>query len=74
LLYALSLPVSGLFAYLYWYVVKDIRSRWLLMSLFFRKKALVSGLIRERMEIIEGFDQAKKDYRERETKEKRNIQ
>jgi glycerol-3-phosphate O-acyltransferase/dihydroxyacetone phosphate acyltransferase len=62
LLYAISLPVSGLFAYLYWYIAKDLHSRWLLMSLFFRKKALISGFIRERMEIIESFDRAKEDY------------
>jgi glycerol-3-phosphate O-acyltransferase/dihydroxyacetone phosphate acyltransferase len=65
LIYALSLPVSGLFTYAYWYVVKDLQSSWLFMSLFYKRASLVSGLIKERMEIIEAFDQAKADYRER---------
>jgi glycerol-3-phosphate O-acyltransferase/dihydroxyacetone phosphate acyltransferase len=62
-LYAISMPLCGLFAYLYWYMVKDIRSRWLLMSLFYRKTALVSALIKERMEIIDAFDQARDEFR-----------
>ncbi len=61
--YAVSMPVCGLFAYLYWYMVKDIRSRWLLMSLFYRKTALISALIKERMEIIEAFDKARDEFR-----------
>jgi 1-acyl-sn-glycerol-3-phosphate acyltransferase len=63
LFYALSMPVSGLFTYLYWYIVNDIRSRWLLMSLFYRKRALLSALIKERMEIIEAFDKARDEFR-----------
>jgi glycerol-3-phosphate O-acyltransferase/dihydroxyacetone phosphate acyltransferase len=63
LLFALSMPVSGAFCYFYWYVVKDIRSRWLLMSLFYRKTALVSGLISNRKEITDAFDQARDKYR-----------
>jgi glycerol-3-phosphate O-acyltransferase/dihydroxyacetone phosphate acyltransferase len=61
-IYLISLPISGFFAYLYWYIVKDLRSRWLFMSVFFRKTALISGLIKTRMEIIEAFDAAKGDY------------
>lgn len=65
LMYALSLPFSGLFTYAYWYVIKDLQSSWLFMSLFYKKAALVSGLIKERMDIIEAFDAAKRDYRGR---------
>jgi glycerol-3-phosphate O-acyltransferase/dihydroxyacetone phosphate acyltransferase len=65
LVYALSMPVSGAFAYFYWYGVKGIRARWLLMSMFNRKTALVSGLIINRKDIIDAFDRARDDYRAR---------
>jgi glycerol-3-phosphate O-acyltransferase / dihydroxyacetone phosphate acyltransferase len=60
--YGLSLPLSGAFAFYYWHTVKYIRSRWRLVSLFWRKTLLVTDLIRERQEIIAEFDKAREEY------------
>jgi 1-acyl-sn-glycerol-3-phosphate acyltransferase len=62
LLYALSLPISGLFAFWYALMVKEIRAKWLLTMVFFRKSLLVSNLITEREQLIKEFDNAKNEY------------
>lgn len=60
--YAICLPLSGLFAYWYYYRIKEIRTKWLLMILFFRKNVYISKLITEREQIISEFDKAKIEY------------
>ncbi len=62
LAYAISLPLSGLFAYWYFYTVKEYRTKWMLMMLFYKKSVLVSGLITAREQLIAEFDKAKKEY------------
>lgn len=62
LVYGLSLPLTGLFAYWYWYKVNKIRTRWLLMILFYKKSVFISNLISEREQIISEFDKAKDEY------------
>ncbi len=60
--YAISLPLSGLFAYWYYSTVKLYRTKWMLMMLFYKKSVLISGLITEREQIIAEFDKAKNEY------------
>lgn len=59
---ALSLPLSGIFGYWYYYWVDKIRTKWLLLSLFYKKSVFISSLINEREQIISAFDTAKKEY------------
>lgn len=65
--YAVSLPISGMFAFWYSLMVKEIRAKWLLTTLFFRKSVLISNLISEREQLIAEFDKAKKEYAESTT-------
>lgn len=62
LLYALSLPLSGLFTYWYYHTVMEIRNKWLLMMIFYKKSVFISSLITERESIISEFDRAKNEY------------
>ncbi len=62
--YAISLPLSGIFGYWYYYRVDKIRTKWLLLSLFYKKSVFISSLISEREQIIAAFDTAKKEYTE----------
>lgn len=62
--YGISLPISGLFAYWYFHTVNKMRTKWLLMMLFYKKSVFISSLITEREQIIAEFDKAKDDYRE----------
>lgn len=63
-LYALSLPLSGFFAYYYWHTFDRIRSRWLLIALFYKRSAAIAGLIAERESIIAEFEKVKKEFLE----------
>ena len=61
-LYMLSLPISGLFAYWYYYEMKRIRANWILLLIFYKKAVIISKLIAEREAIIEIFDNARNEY------------
>jgi glycerol-3-phosphate O-acyltransferase/dihydroxyacetone phosphate acyltransferase len=61
--YGISLPVSGLFAYWYFHTVNKIRTKWMLIMLFFKKSILIANLITEREQIIGVFDEIKNEYR-----------
>jgi len=61
--YGLSLPLSGLFAYWYFHTVNKMRTKWLLMLLFYKKSVFISNLITEREQIIAEFDKIKDEYR-----------
>jgi 1-acyl-sn-glycerol-3-phosphate acyltransferase len=60
--YAVSLPLSALFALAYAMMFREIRAKWLLTMLFFRKSVLIAGLISEREQLIAEFDKAKEEY------------
>jgi 1-acyl-sn-glycerol-3-phosphate acyltransferase len=60
--YAVSLPLSALFALAYAIMFREIRARWMLTMLFFKKSVLISGLISEREQLIAEFDKAKEEY------------
>ena len=61
-LYALSLPVSGLFCYQYFYTVGKLHAKWVLLTVFYKKSVLISNLITEREKIIAEFDKARAEY------------
>ncbi len=62
LAYGISLPLTGLFAYWYFYLIKKIKTKWLIMILFYRKSVFISKLITEREQIITEFDKIKINY------------
>lgn len=62
--YGLSLPLSGLFAYWYFHTVNKMRTKWVLMLLFYKKSVFISNLITEREQIIAEFDKIKDEYRQ----------
>lgn len=62
ILYAVSLPLSGFFAYYYWHTFDKIRAKWLLISLFYKRSSAIANLIAEREHIIQEFDNAKGVY------------
>jgi len=59
--YGLSLPISGLFAYWYFHTVNKMRTKWILMMLFYKRSVFISSLITEREQIIAEFDRAKNE-------------
>jgi hypothetical protein len=61
-LYALSLPITGLFAYWYYFTILKIKARWTMVNLFLTRSVLISNLIYEREQIIIELDRAKEDY------------
>ncbi len=61
--YAISLPISGMFAFWYALMVKEIRAKWLLTMMFFKKSSLISSLISEREHLIAEFDKAKEEFK-----------
>lgn len=64
LLYMISWPLSGMFAWFYFLAVRHISSRWLMISLFFKRSALIADLVLQRKAIIKAFDQAVKERAE----------
>lgn len=60
--YGLSLPLSGFFAYWYFHTISKIRTKWMLLMLFYKKSVFISNLITEREQIIEEFDKVKNEY------------
>ncbi len=62
--YGISLPLSGLFTYWYFHTTNEIRNKWLLLILFYKKSVSISNLIIEREQIIAEFDKARKQYAE----------
>jgi hypothetical protein len=62
LAYALSLPLSGLFAFYYYKRFLTIRGNWRILSLFYKKTNLITALITTRQQIIEELANARKEY------------
>lgn len=61
-LYAVSLPLTGLFAYWYYHEMKRIKANWILLFIFYKKSTIISKLVTEREAIIEIFDKARAEY------------
>ena len=62
--YAVTLPVTGLFAYYYARRYKNMRGRWLIFSLFYRKTSLITAIINMRQHIIDELERGRKEYTE----------
>ncbi len=62
IVYGLSLPLSGFFTYWYFYTINKIRTKWMLLMLFYKKSVFISNLIIEREQIIAEFDKVKNEY------------
>lgn len=60
--YGLSLPLSGFFTYWYFHTINKIRTKWMLLMLFYKKSVFISNLIIEREQIIAEFDKVKNEY------------
>ncbi|MBI3511994.1 MAG: 1-acyl-sn-glycerol-3-phosphate acyltransferase [Bacteroidetes bacterium] len=58
LLYFISWPATGLFAWLYYRTIYYISKRWLMVSLFFRRTAIISELVLQRKKLIGEFEKA----------------
>ena len=62
ILYVLSLPLTGLFAFSYWKFFTNVRGKWMVFTYFYKRTSLISSLIVMRQEIIKEMEKARKDY------------
>ena len=60
--YAVSLPLSGFFTYYYWHTFDRIRTKWMLVALFFRRSTAIAGRIAERESIIAELDKKRTEF------------
>ncbi|MGB3947327.1 MAG: lysophospholipid acyltransferase family protein [Bacteroidia bacterium] len=60
--YGVSLPISGFFAYWYYNTLNKIKTKWMLIMLFYKKSVFISNLISEREQIIGELDKIKDEY------------
>lgn len=61
-LYAIFLPLSGLFAFRYYKRWKAVRNQALLFSLFYRRRQLIAALVTKRQAIIDMLESGRLDY------------
>lgn len=62
--YALALPATGFFAYFFWKRYNNLRGRWMMFSLFYRKTALITSVLNRRQHIIDELEKGRKEYGE----------
>ena len=60
--YGLMLPASGFFVLYYWNRLKRLRGNLLFISLFYRRRVLISRLLRQRSDIVGILEVATEDY------------
>ncbi len=58
LLYFISWPATGLFAWYYYRSVYYISKRWLMMSLFYKRTSLIAELVLQREKLVKEFEKA----------------
>jgi len=63
-LFAGSLPLAGFFALSYIQRLKNLKTHWQLIALFYKKPDIIGELFAERKAIIKNLDWAKKQYLE----------
>ena len=68
--YGLMLPASGFFVLFYWNRLKLLHGNFLLISLFYRRRVLISRLVQKRSEIVRILEVAKKDYLQQQQESK----
>ncbi|QHT67760.1 glycerol acyltransferase [Rhodocytophaga rosea] len=61
-LYAVSLPVSGFLVLHYWNHLINFYNKWMLFSLFYRRKEIASLLVQKRSAIVKLLEEARKEY------------
>lgn len=62
LLYAASLPLSGIIAYWYAKQMRYYVSKWYMIRIFYMKSSLISSLIHQRDELIKEFEKAREQF------------
>lgn len=65
LLYLAVLPMSGFFAFFYWKRFTNIRGRWMIFSMFYRKTSLITSIISMRQHIIAELEKNRQEYIEK---------
>jgi hypothetical protein len=60
LIYGISLPTSGFFAYYYWHKLVAFKANWMFNILFKNKQSIINNLVKERESIVYEFEQAQK--------------
>jgi 1-acyl-sn-glycerol-3-phosphate acyltransferase len=60
LIYGISLPTSGFFAYYYWHKLVAFKANWMFNILFKNKQSIINNLVKERESIVYEFEQSKK--------------
>jgi 1-acyl-sn-glycerol-3-phosphate acyltransferase len=62
LLYAFTLPTSGVFSYWYYHKVQYYFSKWYMIRIFYLKSSLIASLIQQRDELIKEFEKSREEY------------
>ncbi len=65
LCYLIALPLSGFFAFFYWKRFTNLRGRWMIFSLFYKRTNLITSLISMRQQIIDELEKGRKEYSEK---------
>ena len=60
--YLAALPLSGFFAFFYWKRFTNLRGRWVIFSLFYKRTNLITSLMNTRRQIIEELEKGRKDF------------
>jgi len=62
LCYLVALPLSGFFAYFYGRRFVNLRGRWMIFSLFYKKTNLITSVITMRQRIIDELEKGRKEF------------
>jgi len=65
LCYIILLPLSGFFAFFYWKRFTNLRGRWMIFSLFYKRTGLITSLISMRRQIIDELEKGRREYSEK---------
>jgi len=60
--YAIALPVTGFFSWFYTKRFNNLRGRWVIFSLFYRKTAVITSILNMRQHIIDELEKGRKEY------------
>lgn len=60
--FAISLPIAGFFAMLYFQRFQNAKTHWRLISIFYKNPNVIGELLTERLAIINDLDWAKEQY------------
>ena len=60
--YAVALPVTGFFAWFYAKRFNNLRGRWMIFSLFYRKTTLITSILNKRQHLIDELEKGRKEY------------